>query len=318
VHGGGAWPPAATSPSPAPSSANSLDGVPALLPAQPVSQGQTATPTPAVGGGWTSTTATSALPSSQPAATTITPSATDATFAPANAPPHGDAPASSGSWVNSLTFDLDYDIQTVGPWGVAKVELWGTKDGGRQWQALGVDQDNRSPMRVTVPGAGVYGFRILVDGGNGAAAATPQPGDAPELIVGVDLAAPHAELRAAEPGQGAFAGQLLIRWTAQDENLAPRPIGLFSAAAAEGPWTTIATDLENSGEYAWRLGRDAPPRVFLRLEARDIAGNVEVIQSPTPVDLNVPRPTGRLRNVRPVEADPDRYRTASGARPAEG
>jgi hypothetical protein len=194
------------------------------------------------------------------------------------------------------------------------VELWGTKDGGRTWQSLGVDQDNRSPLRVTVPAAGVYGFRILVDGGNGVAAPPPRAGEAPEMVVAVDLAAPQAELRVAEPGQAPFAGQVIIRWSAQDENLAPRPIGLFFSASVEGPWATIATDIDNTGEYAWRLGRDAPPQVFVRMEVRDLAGNVEVCQSPTAINLNLPRPTGRLRNVRPVDADADRYRTASGPR----
>jgi hypothetical protein len=289
---------------------------PALLPTTPASDN----------GGWTQQPASSAAysPSPFPTASAASTSATNASAANRVAPDTGSlTPPASGAvgsiWVNSLTFDLDYDIQTVGPWGVAKVELWGTKDGGRVWQSLGLDQDNRSPMRVTVPAKGVYGFRIVVDGGNGVAAPTPQAGEQPELIVGVDMSAPQAELRAPELGQGPLAGHVLVRWSATDSNLAPRPIGLFYSAAAEGPWTTIATDLDNAGEYAWRLGRDAPPRVFLRLEARDEAGNVGIQQSPTAVDLNLPRPTGRLRNVRPVqnEADPDRYRTASSARPAE-
>lgn len=221
-------------------------------------------------------------------------------------------------WVNSLTIDVDYDIQTAGPWGVSKVTLWGTRDGGRQWVSLGVDEDNRSPMRVTVPGEGMYGFRIVVDGGNGAAAPPPRAGEQPEMSVGVDLAPPRAELRGAALGDGALIGQLVIRWSAEDDRLAARPVGLFCSATAEGPWTTIATDLDNVGEYAWRLGRDVPPRVFLRLEVRDAAGNVAVQQTPTALDLNLPRPTGRLRSVRPIEAAPGRYRTAAGVRSVEG
>jgi hypothetical protein len=297
-----------------PGSAPLSGDAPALLPTTPANDN----------GGWTqSPSGPSAYPASPFAA------ASTSSIAPPSAAPtasrvvpdpgsaNATTPAAGSVWVNSLTFDLDYDIQTVGPWGVAKVELWGTKDAGRTWQSLGVDQDNRSPLRVTVPAAGVYGFRILVDGGNGVAAPPPRSGETPELVVGVDLAAPQVELRVAEPGQAPFAGQVIIRWSAQDENLAPRPIGLFHSASAEGPWSTIATDIDNTGEYAWRLGREAPPQVFVRLEVRDLAGNVEVRQSPSAINLNLPRPTGRLRNVRPVEADPDRYRTASGPR-AEG
>jgi hypothetical protein len=227
------------------------------------------------------------------------------------APPVEASPAGI-RWVNSLIFDLDYDLQTVGPWGVSKVEMWATRDGGKQWVNFGADPDNRSPMRLAVPAAGVYGFRLVVTGANGAAAPTPAPGDQPEMVIGVDLQEPQAALQAAEVGQGTLADHLLIRWTASDENLEPRPVGLFYSAAPEGPWSTIATDLDNSGQYAWRMLKQVPEKLFLRLEVRDKAGNVSIRQSPAPVVLHLPQPTGRLRSVRPVTDDPSRYRTAAG------
>jgi hypothetical protein len=180
---------------------------------------------------------------------------------------------------------------------------------------FGVDPDNRSPIRVTVPAAGVYGFRLVVNGANGAAAPTPVAGDQPELAIGVDLTEPQGDLQAAEIGQGTLADHLLIRWTASDENLEPRPIALFYSAEPQGPWSTIATDIDNNGQYAWRLLRQVPEKLFLRLEVRDKAGNVAVKTSPAPVMLHLPQPTGRFRNVRPVQDDPSRFRTASGAEP---
>jgi hypothetical protein len=223
------------------------------------------------------------------------------------------SPAVDGiRWVNSTTFDVDYDLQTVGPWGVSKVELWATRDGGREWVNFGLDNDNRSPMRVTVPAAGVYGFRLIVSGANGAAVPTPASGDQPELVIGVDLEEPQGDLQAAEIGQGNLADHLLIRWTATDENLEARPVGLFYATEPQGPWSTIATDIDNSGQYAWRLLRQVPEKLYLRLEIRDKAGNVAIRSSPAPVVLNLPQPTGRLRSVRPVQEDPSRFRTAAG------
>jgi len=213
-------------------------------------------------------------------------------------------------WVNSLTFEIDYDLQTVGPWGVAKVELWATRDGGQTWNSFGVDADNRSPVRVTASEAGVYGFLIVVDGANSAPTPPPRAGDRPELLLGVDLEQPRAEFTAAEVGSGSLSDRLTIRWTAADERLDARPIGLFYSAKADGPWTTIATNLENTGEYAWRLERQMPERIFLRIEARDVAGNVGAYVSPSSVVLNLPQPVGRLRSVRPVAGDPSRFRTA--------
>jgi len=223
----------------------------------------------------------------------------------ATTPPSAAEPAMGGMaarMVNSRTFDVEYDLQAIGPWGVAKVELWGTHNGGRTWQSYGVDPDNRSPIRVTVPGAGVYGFRILVDGANGVSATSPRAGDTPELVVTVDLQPPTVELLAANLGQGNQVDQLLIRWTATDTNLEPRPIGLFYSTFPNGPWSTIAAGLENTGVYTWRLERHIPDRFYLRLEARDTAGNLATYQPSTPITLARPQPTGRLRGVRSVRA----------------
>ncbi len=224
-------------------------------------------------------------------------------------------PGGSGARVvNSRTFDVEYALESIGPWGVAKVELWGTHDGGRTWQSFGVDNDNRSPVRATVPTAGVYGFRILVDGANGAAAPRPRNGDKPDLVVAVDLEPPTAELLSAEVGQRNLTGHLVVRWAVADTNLEPRPISLFYGTLPNGPWSTIAAGLENTGGYTWRLERHVPDRFYLRLEARDVAGNLATYQTPSPILLNRPQPTGRLRGVRPVAADVSRYNTAENGR----
>lgn len=206
--------------------------------------------------------------------------------------------------VNARTFDVEYDLQEVGSWGVAKVELWGTQDGGKTWQSYGVDPDNRSPARVTVPSGGTFGFRIVVEGANGVSATAPQSGQEPELIVSVDLQPPTAELLAAEPGEGNLTDSLRIRWKADDENLEPRPIGLFYSSFANGPWSTVAAGLENTGSYVWRIERHIPNRFYLKLEARDTAGNTAAYQTPEPLQLNRPQPTGTLRNVRPINGVP--------------
>src|SRR5262249_5772566 len=95
---------------------------------------------------------------------------------------------------NSRRFSLEYDIQTVGPGGVSAVELWGTTDGGRTWVKWGSDPDKSSPFDIEVNHEAVYGFRIVVVGKNGLATTTPQPGDAADMWVGVDLTRPTAKL----------------------------------------------------------------------------------------------------------------------------
>ena len=213
--------------------------------------------------------------------------------------------------VNSRTFDVEYDIESVGPWGVSKVELWGTHDGGQTWQTYGSDSDNRSPLRVTVPGSGVYGFCIVVHGAGGAPAEHPRTGDQAELKVAVDLQPPSLELLKAEIGQGDLAGFLSVEWTAADSNLEPRPIALFYSSQPSGPWSTIAAGLENTGRYTWRIERHVPARFYLRIVAHDRAGNQATYESPSSIVLPRPQPTGRLRSVRPVVQGTGTLRAAS-------
>lgn len=231
-------------------------------------------------------------------AETETALAGDSIWAPPQRPMPQRGPADR--MVNSLAFDVEYDLQAVGPWGVSKVEIWGTHDDGRSWQSYCVDQDNRSPVRVTVPGEGVYGFRILVDGANGVGATPPRSGEKPELVVAVDLQAPRAEILSTQLGQGNLADHLLLRWSVADGNLEQRPIGLYYSAYPNGPWSTIAAGLENTGNYTWRLERHMPNQFYVRLEVRDLAGNLATHQSSEPISLARPQPTGRLRGVQPI------------------
>ena len=209
--------------------------------------------------------------------------------------------------VNSRTFEMDYEIDSVGPAGVAKIELWGTRDGGRTWISYGTDPDNRSPIRVNVDGEGLYGFRIVVQSGSGLGGLPPKSGDQPELWVAVDLTKPTVRLIDVIPGSGPQGGEVLIRWEAADAALAVNPITLYYSDKPGGPWTTIAAGLQNNGQFTWRPDNQAPDRAFLRVEARDEAGNIGVFDGTEPVPLERIRPEGKIRGVRSID-------TASGGR----
>jgi len=197
--------------------------------------------------------------------------------------------------VGSRTFALEYDLDGVGNGGVAKVELWGTRDGGQSWYRFAQDDDNRSPLVVTVDDEGTYGFKILVQNAGAAASATPRPGDAPELWVSVDLKRPIVELTTIARGEGNLADHLLLNWRAQDNNLEQRPISLFFSSRPGGPWSAIATNLADTGQYSWRVERYVPTKIYLRIEARDTAGNLAAFQTREPVEFSTPQPAARLR-----------------------
>jgi len=240
-----------------------------------------------------------------PAPTMSAPSPPPVSVAPQSLPPvapviEHQAPPANTKRVGSRTFALEYDLDDAGRWGVSKVELWGTRDGGKSWHSFVRDDDHRSPLVVTVDEEGVYGFRIVVDIAGSAAATPPSAGDEPELWVSVDLHRPVVELTAIERGDGNLADHLIFRWKVADDNLEPRPIALFYSSRPTGPWSAIATSLEDTGEYAWRVERYVPARFYVRVEARDTAGNLAAFQTREPVDFAPADTGGHLRGAEPV------------------
>jgi hypothetical protein len=202
--------------------------------------------------------------------------------------------------VNRRRFELEYDIESIGPEGIGKIELWGTRDGGQTWLSFGTDPDNRSPFVVGVENEGLYGFRIVVETSTGVKGVPPKTGELPEIWVGVDTTRPVAKLLPADADSAARTGEISIRWEAADQMLAARPIALAYGQSATGPWTVLASGLENSGHYDWRPDSRVPDRMFLRLEVRDEAGNIQTVESLDPLTLVRTRPQGRILGVRPV------------------
>lgn len=212
---------------------------------------------------------------------------------------HASEPSDAGwQMVNSRTIAIDYEVASLGPWGVSAVELWGTRDGGQSWRRYAVDDDNRSPVTATVEGEGDYGFRVLVHSAGGFPAAPPKRGDPPEALVRVDLVHPEATLTSVEQGTGNLADQIMIRWSASDAQLAQHPVTLYYSAQPAGPWSIIAANLVNSGSYAWRADRHLPEQLYVRLEVRDAAGNTTTYQTADPIVINRPRPQVRIREIR--------------------
>ena len=201
---------------------------------------------------------------------------------------------------SSRRFSLDYDVEAVGPEGVAEVELWGTSDAGRTWVKWGLDPDKQSPFDVEVNGEMLYGFKVVIVGKSGLASHAPQSGDAADIWVGIDLTRPTARLVSAAYGQGDAAGKLDIRWEAADANLTSRPVTLAICDRPDGAFTPIAAGLPNSGQYYWEFDPRTPRNIYLRLEVRDEAGNVAIDQLTEPIRIEGLQPKGRIRGFVPT------------------
>ncbi len=206
---------------------------------------------------------------------------------------------------NSSRFRLQYDVDAVGPSGVAEVQLWATADAGRTWRLWGTDDDLRSPFDVAIDEQGIFGFHVVIVGKNGMSGRRPRTGDLADIWVGVDTTPPTAKLASAVYGKGPDTGKLLIQWQAADQYLDPRPITLSFSESADGPWTVIVSSLPNTGRFAWPADPQLPSALYLKLEVRDDAGNVATDQTEQPIQIDGLAPQARIRGIQPVQ-DMDR------------
>jgi hypothetical protein len=199
--------------------------------------------------------------------------------------------------VKEKQFQIGYKVQDVGPSGVSSVDLFITEDNGAHWFRYGADDDLQSPFLVEVPREGTYGFSIGVKSGAGLASDPPQPGDRPAIVVVVDQLPPQIEMLPLEQGRGRDANKLLIQWRLSETHPADRPISISFAANRQGPWQPITGWTEDTGRHIWTVGPGTPSKFFLKLEARDAAGNMQVVETPQPVLIDLSRPSAKIIDV---------------------
>jgi hypothetical protein len=152
---------------------------------------------------------------------------------------------------------------------------------------------------VELPGEGVFGITLVVRSRAGRGKAPPKPGNLPQMRIEVDLTPPVAQLFVPAP-HPQRRDALVLTWKAHDPNhpsLAPHPITLQWCEHKGGPWQTIAAKLANTGRHVWRLPPNLPDRVYLRLVARDLAGNEGVAETPEPQLVDLSEPEGVLIKV---------------------
>jgi hypothetical protein len=195
--------------------------------------------------------------------------------------------------VNTKQIALDYEVTKAGPSGIGKVELWMTQDDGKSWEKFAENPTLKPPLTVELPAEGIFGFRLVLQSKAGRYKPPPTTGDLPEMRLELDTTPPTAQLFEPTPDPKQ-ADALILTWSATDRNLAPRPVTLQWAEQPTKEWQTIAADLTNDGHYTWKLPKDIPYQVFLRLTVRDTAGNVSTAETRQPVCIDLVKPEGHL------------------------
>ena len=128
------------------------------------------------------------------------------------------------------------------------------------------------------------------------------PGEAPAILVAVDQTPPTVEMLPVQQGQGNSVNRLQIRWRIQDDHPSDKPVSLYYASNRNGPWEPIVGWKEDNGSYEWTVGPGVPAQLYLRVVARDLAGNISKADSPTPIVVDLSRPSARIVDVEMPQA----------------
>jgi hypothetical protein len=192
--------------------------------------------------------------------------------------------------INSKSLLLDFEVKSVGPSGVGSVELWYTRN-GQIWHKHNGPTPTQSPIAVDVSEDGLYGFTVVASSGSGIGRTSPQPGEPPQIWVEVDTTRPDLHLVNTQAGVDENGRALTLRWTCTDKNLVSRPITLYYAEQASGPWMPFATNLDNVGQYTWQVPQGLPAQLLVKVEATDRVGNnaEDQMAMPAPADLMRPK-----------------------------
>lgn len=198
--------------------------------------------------------------------------------------------------INKLQFSLDYGLEGVGSSGLSSVNVYITEDGGKKWWRYGSDRDKRSPVVLQVPRDGEYGFVISAKSGAGLGEPPPSSGDTPQAVVIVDRAPPRARFDSIQ--LTADGHQLDVRWTAEDPNMHETPIRLEYSRTQSGPWKPMDDWQANSGHYEWSVMPQVPSRIYVRMVARDAAGNAGQLVYPQSILVDVSKPRARINSIK--------------------
>jgi hypothetical protein len=205
--------------------------------------------------------------------------------------------------LSSRRCTLSYAFDGTAAAMVKRVEVYVTRDEGRTWLNLGEDADRQSPVEVMLPEDGAYGFVVLVSTAT-QPAAPPTSGEAADWAIEVDTIPPEVSIDSVLPGVGDDAGLISLRWSVRDKNPKPDAVELSWSNSTEGPWQSIAKGLRAEGQYRWPVPPQAGTRLFFRLEAGDLAGNLGKFVTPQPVSLEVGKPRAKVLGINPAAVRP--------------
>jgi hypothetical protein len=217
----------------------------------------------------------------------------------------GETPApASPLLVNTRAIALDFKVSKSGTSKVTAVELWTTRDGGATWVKTDRMTGCQSPFRTRLWSEGEYGFRMVFESESGMRTAEPKRGDRPDVRVELDTTPPRVKL--SHPVAAFQSGKVRLSWQAGDPHLDSGFIRLEYSNDGKD-WLPILVRADPKlpliSAFDWAPPAGTPPRVMIRVTARDTAGNYTTATSSDPVTIDLVAPEGKVTGVRMKETE---------------
>lgn len=180
-------------------------------------------------------------------------------------------------------------VRTAGPSGLALLQLWLTRDGGRRWEYAGSSRDPEKPF--TFRGEkGRYGFTVTAVGGSRLVEPHPMPGDKPEAETEISPDEPVVRLEVGHVARFPKAGDAIsFSWNVMDDDLPENP-AIAEYRTSDGRWVEIFRGGPAEGNHVWTLPAVSMAISELRVRARDVRGNTgeKAVRVPCWIDADPP------------------------------
>ena len=201
----------------------------------------------------------------------------------------GTRPARAGT-AELLTFhmkggrgQINFSVEDRGT-GTASVEVWYSKDGGKNWHHHDTDTadargrlSGKFKFSAKEKGEGVYDFTTVAVDKVGNREKELGPDTPPEFRVVVDFQLPEVTVKG-PPKDTLVTKEATYSWACTDPNLAEKPVKVDyrvkRADPKEEAWLLLAEGLAASGERTFTMPEISAGVIELRFSARDQARNV--------------------------------------------
>jgi hypothetical protein len=225
-------------------------------------------------------------------------------------PPRFDAPPARPPvrLVNNRSVAIEFEVTRFGLSKVKTVELWVTRSNGGAWHKMDEMAGSQSPFRARLGSDGEYGFKLVFESESGMRSPAPRMGQIPDLVLELDTTPPQLAIFAPRPVPDQ-PGKVILSWSMTDTNPDRSSAATRLEYSADGQtWQPIELPggRPSWDTYEWTLPPGVPPKVLLRLTARDKAGNVATAASSDKVSIDLVAPEGKITGVRPPVAEPDK------------